>query len=181
MQTGRTETNSAAHSGGTRRWFRLVRMWSQLSYGIIPMSRRALGDGGPDRTRTCDLRFRKPLLYPAELRDHRFIFNNLATSSRSSILPLFSQRRISGAKMQGAPGRQRVDRVSRSAKRIIIGFPVRLCLRLPRFSVSLRFGRSLRPPYLRFLHWGGDAWIRAARLHASLRVLVFFFQGSPFA
>ena len=26
-------------------------------------------DGGPDRTRTCDLRFRKPLLYPAELRD----------------------------------------------------------------------------------------------------------------
>ena len=26
--------------------------------------------GGPDRTRTCDLRFRKPLLYPAELRDH---------------------------------------------------------------------------------------------------------------
>jgi hypothetical protein len=25
--------------------------------------------GGPDRTRTCDLRFRKPLLYPAELRD----------------------------------------------------------------------------------------------------------------
>src|SRR5262245_16895165 len=27
--------------------------------------------GGPDRTRTCDLRFRKPLLYPAELRDHQ--------------------------------------------------------------------------------------------------------------
>src|SRR6516165_5022493 len=26
--------------------------------------------GGPDRIRTCDLRFRKPLLYPAELRDH---------------------------------------------------------------------------------------------------------------
>src|SRR5262245_25368235 len=25
--------------------------------------------GGPGRTRTCDLRFRKPLLYPAELRD----------------------------------------------------------------------------------------------------------------
>src|SRR6516162_6362267 len=29
-----------------------------------------IGRGGPDRTRTCDLRFRKPLLYPAELRDH---------------------------------------------------------------------------------------------------------------
>ena len=25
----------------------------------------------PDRTRTCDLRFRKPMLYPAELRAHR--------------------------------------------------------------------------------------------------------------
>jgi hypothetical protein len=30
--------------------------------------------GGPDRTRTCDLRFRKPLLYPAELRDHQGFF-----------------------------------------------------------------------------------------------------------
>ena len=28
------------------------------------------GTGGPERTRTSDLRFRKPLLYPAELRDH---------------------------------------------------------------------------------------------------------------
>jgi hypothetical protein len=26
--------------------------------------------GGPGKTRTSDLRFRKPLLYPAELRDH---------------------------------------------------------------------------------------------------------------
>jgi hypothetical protein len=26
--------------------------------------------GGPERSRTSDLRFRKPLLYPAELRDH---------------------------------------------------------------------------------------------------------------
>ncbi len=37
-------------------------------------------NGGPDRTRTCDLRFRKPLLYPAELRD-RFgesLFQDLA-------------------------------------------------------------------------------------------------------
>ncbi len=28
-------------------------------------------DGGPERSRTSDLRFRKPLLYPAELRDPR--------------------------------------------------------------------------------------------------------------
>ena len=27
-------------------------------------------DGTPDRIRTCDLRFRKPLLYPTELREH---------------------------------------------------------------------------------------------------------------
>ena len=26
-------------------------------------------DGTPDRIRTCDLRFRKPLLYPTELRE----------------------------------------------------------------------------------------------------------------
>src|SRR6266478_3771442 len=29
------------------------------------------GIGGPERTRTSDLRFRKPLLYPAELRDRK--------------------------------------------------------------------------------------------------------------
>ena len=33
--------------------------------------------GGPDRSRTCDLRFRKPLLYPAELRDRAFEINRL--------------------------------------------------------------------------------------------------------
>src|SRR5580700_8028419 len=35
--------------------------------------RRGAVNGGPDRTRTCDLRFRKPLLYPAELRDREAI------------------------------------------------------------------------------------------------------------
>ena len=30
-----------------------------------------LGVGDPGMTRTCDLRFRKPSLYPAELRDRR--------------------------------------------------------------------------------------------------------------
>ncbi len=34
--------------------------------------------GGPERTRTSDLRFRKPLLYPAELRDHVFRINYLS-------------------------------------------------------------------------------------------------------
>src|SRR6266568_4447628 len=32
-------------------------------------TRRGSVIGGPERTRTSDLRFRKPLLYPAELRD----------------------------------------------------------------------------------------------------------------
>ena len=27
-------------------------------------------NGTPDRIRTCDTRFRKPLLYPTELREH---------------------------------------------------------------------------------------------------------------
>ena len=35
----------------------------------MAIQQQIFGGGGPDRTRTCDLRFRKPLLYPAELRD----------------------------------------------------------------------------------------------------------------
>src|SRR5437660_12671166 len=43
--------------------------WEQLEWGFgLAAVQRPLS-GGPDRTRTCDLRFRKPLLYPAELRD----------------------------------------------------------------------------------------------------------------
>jgi hypothetical protein len=41
--------------------------------------------GGPDRTRTCDLRFRKPLLYPAELRDQsRCVYSTLYYPSHVS-------------------------------------------------------------------------------------------------
>src|SRR5467141_3081154 len=43
--------------------------------------------GGPDRTRTCDLRFRKPLLYPAELRDRWRI-----SISRSGVLKVLALR-----------------------------------------------------------------------------------------
>jgi hypothetical protein len=39
--------------------------------------------GGPERTRTSDLRFRKPLLYPAELRDQE---ENVASRHRSRTL-----------------------------------------------------------------------------------------------
>jgi hypothetical protein len=35
----------------------------------IEWLRHAKEDGDPGMTRTCDLRFRKPSLYPAELRD----------------------------------------------------------------------------------------------------------------
>jgi hypothetical protein len=38
--------------------------------GVLPGNTvTVIGAGGPDRTRTCGLRFRKPLLCPAELRD----------------------------------------------------------------------------------------------------------------
>ena len=37
-------------------------------------------DGGPGQSRTADLRFRKPLLYPSELRGHRFQTHNLQTA-----------------------------------------------------------------------------------------------------
>ena len=46
--------------------------------------------GGPDRTRTCDLRFRKPLLYPAELRDPALkmkAFLHSILGLRSPLLP----------------------------------------------------------------------------------------------
>src|SRR5580700_10393110 len=57
--------------------------------------------GGPGKTRTCDLRFRKPLLYPAELRDR---------SWKSSLLTLYTSDRVNnhsfpgcGAARSGAP------------------------------------------------------------------------------
>jgi hypothetical protein len=49
-------------------------------------SRKPLNSGGPERTRTSDLRFRKPLLYPAELRDQLKNFSagyHLGTDFRS--------------------------------------------------------------------------------------------------
>jgi hypothetical protein len=41
-----------------------------LATGFHPKPREENGD--PGMTRTCDLRFRKPSLYPAELRDRSF-------------------------------------------------------------------------------------------------------------
>ena len=52
--------------------------------------------GGPDRTRTCDLRFRKPLLYPAELRD-RAVTDQLP----AGLLPTHAEG--TGAPAFGAP------------------------------------------------------------------------------
>lgn len=37
---------------------------------IVPSTKAAMENGDPGKTRTSDLRFRKPSLYPAELRDH---------------------------------------------------------------------------------------------------------------
>src|SRR5437588_9945201 len=53
---------------------------NMIALAADPLSLRFLIDdpsqssGGPERTRTSDLRFRKPLLYPAELRDRLWNF-----------------------------------------------------------------------------------------------------------
>jgi hypothetical protein len=56
----------------------------------VPASRTALrsrqkreGAGGPGQSRTADLRFRKPLLYPSELRGHAWILLHLRCHSRA--------------------------------------------------------------------------------------------------
>src|SRR5580704_3285523 len=54
-------------------------------------------DGGPERTRTSDLRFRKPLLYPAELRDRdrrADIAQAAAPASRHAVVPPYSGRSL---------------------------------------------------------------------------------------
>src|ERR1700722_10822847 len=52
---------------------RKLRDWSippqRPGIARAPNCLRERQSGGPERTRTSDLRFRKPLLYPAELRD----------------------------------------------------------------------------------------------------------------
>jgi hypothetical protein len=51
--------------------FSVVQLFGQKK---IAKSKGDLKGGGPERSRTSDLRFRKPLLYPAELRDHAIVF-----------------------------------------------------------------------------------------------------------
>ena len=54
--------------------------------------------GGPERTRTSDLRFRKPLLYPAELRDHYVdvVVVRVAVNERTSSLRQHARNSIVG-------------------------------------------------------------------------------------
>src|SRR6266545_7056664 len=62
--------------------------------------------GGPDRTRTCDLRFRKPLLYPAELRDRLKNFVSgylLGTHFHFLNLPSYSTRYCPHGKRGAGP------------------------------------------------------------------------------
>src|SRR5262245_39959800 len=54
---------SRGQIGTGSRWCR------RLPRTEAPLRHRPGKLGGPERTRTSDLRFRKPLLYPAELRD----------------------------------------------------------------------------------------------------------------
>jgi hypothetical protein len=43
--------------------------------------------GAPGRSRTCDPRFRKPVLYPAELRAHVIVFWGSRASIRAPLRP----------------------------------------------------------------------------------------------
>src|SRR5712691_3946843 len=59
-------------------------------YQIFVETCKGLGVGDPGMTRTCDLRFRKPSLYPAELRDRLDIASELlkSTGFRYDFAPL---------------------------------------------------------------------------------------------
>src|SRR3981189_3907499 len=48
-----------------------TRAGSDFHWIVKAWAFEGLGVGDPGMTRTCDLRFRKPSLYPAELRDRR--------------------------------------------------------------------------------------------------------------
>ncbi len=48
------------------------------SYAFPILHRILKGNGDPGRSRTCDLRFRKPSLYPSELQGHR-LFSTTCT------------------------------------------------------------------------------------------------------
>ena len=56
---------------------RPVCRWRKVEEGIIFWEL----NGAPDRIRTCDLWFRRPTLYPAELRAHLELIPSLAKSS----------------------------------------------------------------------------------------------------
>ena len=44
-------------------------------------------NGTPERIRTSDPRYRKPILYPAELRAHKFIFNVSVAAVEARYVP----------------------------------------------------------------------------------------------
>ncbi len=45
-------------------------------------------DGAPGRTRTCNLRLRRPLLYPVELQAHRWIAKQSLICKRIKVVKL---------------------------------------------------------------------------------------------
>src|SRR5439155_3816901 len=58
------------------------RLLQDIGDGGTPYNRGKIA-GDPGMTRTCDLRFRKPPLYPAELRDHVSNINGLPWTTDS--------------------------------------------------------------------------------------------------
>jgi hypothetical protein len=64
---------------------------------LVNFSVSADNADGPDRTRTCDLRFRKPLLYPAELRDQGGACIAPSAGPRTSTQPSLLRGDVVGA------------------------------------------------------------------------------------
>jgi hypothetical protein len=75
-QSGNTEVANL----GARKW--------QTDRQVIEITGARFQLGGPERTRTSDLRFRKPLLYPAELRDRSILANRPGSLCRTIWVPL---------------------------------------------------------------------------------------------
>ena len=60
--------------------YREEKNWRRIFLGVNPLNGRANPfhwHGAPGRIRTCDLRIRSPLLYPAELQAHEILFKCL--------------------------------------------------------------------------------------------------------
>jgi hypothetical protein len=62
--------------------------------GFLHVTSLLVNDGGPCRTRTCDMRLRRPLLYPAELRN--LLVGRTVPLFRSGVNPFVQKKLLTG-------------------------------------------------------------------------------------